>query len=147
MKCGNCGSVDSKVTDSRDTGQDSIRRRRKCQECGYKFTTYEFVDKEALEVIKNNGERRPFDVSKIRAGISIACRKRNISEDTIDKLVADISQQLHNSLDKSTTSKYIGQTIMHALRDLDSVAYIRFASVYLNFVDVDSFVNFIKDLS
>ncbi len=146
MKCSNCGSEKSKVTDSRDSAQDSIRRRRKCEDCGHKFTTYEFIDKEKLVVVKNNGDKRPFDVTKVKASIAIACRKRSIPDDKIEKLALDIEHHLHNTLDGEIASRVIGETIMTRLKDLDSVAYIRFASVYQNFVDVDSFVNFIKEL-
>jgi len=144
MKCGFCGVSESKVIDTRATA-DSIKRRRECLGCGKKFTTYEFLDKEQLVVIKSNGERRPFDVSKVRAGISKACQKRNIPNYKIDQIVLDIEQQVLNSLDTEITTNQIGAIIMEQLKTLDSVAYIRFASVYQKFCDVESFVNFIQN--
>ncbi|MCL1944584.1 MAG: transcriptional regulator NrdR [Firmicutes bacterium] len=144
MKCSFCGHLESKVVDTRDNGVDSIRRRRECLSCCKRFTTYEFVDREQFVVVKNNGERRPFDISKVRAGIVKACQKREIPEVKIDELVYNIEQQVFNSLDLEIKSSKIGAIIMEALKQLDSVAYIRFASVYQKFCDVDSFVEFIK---
>ncbi|MDR3021934.1 MAG: transcriptional regulator NrdR [Clostridiales bacterium] len=145
MKCSYCGCLESKVTDSRETTHDSIRRRRECLACGKRFTTYEFVDKEQLAVIKNNGLRRPFELLKIRAGIDKACEKRSIPVERIDKLLSDLEHKLYSSLDSEITTKEIGKLVMQELKNLDDVAYIRFASVYQKFADVASFIDFINE--
>lgn len=141
MKCIYCGCLDSKVIDSRSTDDGaSIRRRRECISCGKRFTTYEFVETTPVLVIKNSGNRQAFDASKIKNGIIKACEKRPVPMYKIDKLVEDIKKQVYNSLEQEITSKKIGELVMSGLKEIDEVAYIRFASVYRQFKDTTSFL-------
>ena len=131
MKCIFCGNMDSKVIDSRlSEDGSSIRRRRECISCGKRFTTYEKVECTPIMVIKNNGNRQVFDSAKIKAGIMKACEKRPVPMAKIDKLVTSIERQIHNSLAQEITSKNIGNMVMEGLKELDDVAYVRFASVH-----------------
>lgn len=141
MKCIYCGAFDSKVIDSRLTTDGSeIRRRRECAECGKRFTTHEISETTPLLVIKTSGNRQTFSPSKIKAGIIKACEKRPVPAFKIDKLVTEISRTLYNSLEQEVTSQKIGEMVMNGLKEIDEVAYIRFASVYRKFRDVESFI-------
>ena len=141
MKCMYCGCVDSKVIDSRASEDGTnIRRRRECINCGKRFTTYETVENTPIFVIKNDGARQPFDASKIKNGIIKACEKRPVAASTIDKLVDDIQKKIYNSLAQEVTSKELGEMVCEALKNIDEVAYVRFASVYRSFTDTTSFI-------
>ncbi|MBR2480577.1 MAG: transcriptional repressor NrdR, partial [Clostridia bacterium] len=138
MKCPFCNSLDSKVVDSRlnDDGT-SIRRRRECVGCGKRYTTYEKIESTPVLVIKNNGNRQIFDISKIKNGIIKACEKRPVSMAKIDKLVSDIEKQVNNTLAQEISSKKVGDMVMNGLKALDEVAYVRYASVHRQFKDIN----------
>ena len=141
MKCMYCGCIESKVVDSRSTDDgSSIRRRRECLECGRRFTTYETVETTPILVIKAGGTREMFDENKIKGGIIKACEKRPVPMQKIDRLVDDIKKQIYNSLDQEVTSKQIGEMVMNGLKEIDEVAYVRFASVYRSFKDISTFM-------
>lgn len=146
MKCMYCGYTESKVVDSRsaDDGK-SIRRRRECLNCGKRFTTYETIETTPVLVVKNDGTRQPFDATKIRNGIVKSCEKRPVAIHDIDALVADIEKKVYNSLEQEIPSARIGEYVMEGLKELDQVAYIRFASVYRQFRDVTTFKDFISE--
>ncbi len=145
MKCMYCGFCESKVIDSRLSSDGStIRRRRECLNCGKRFTTYEVVEHTPLLVIKNDGTREPFDVNKIKNGIIKSCEKRPVAMQDIDALAAEIEKKAYNSLDQEIPSSAIGEMVMEGLKNLDQVAYIRFASVYRQFRDVTTFMQFIE---
>ncbi len=147
MKCPFCSSTDTKVTDSRDTDDGaSIRRRRQCLSCGRRFTTYETVETTPLRVIKKNGTREMFDRNKLRSGLVRACEKRNITTSQIEDIVNHIERTLRNDLKQEVSSERIGNLVMDELRQLDQVAYVRFASVYREFKDIGSFMNELKTL-
>ena len=146
MKCMYCGFLESKVLDSRSTDEGtSIRRRRECLNCGKRFTTYEIIENTPLMVIKSDGIREQFDPSKIKRGIIKSCEKRSVPMEKINALVSDIEKQLYNSLEQEVTSKKIGDLVMTGLKDLDEVAYIRFAAVYRQFKDIATFTDFIRE--
>jgi len=136
MKCPFCGSSDSRVVDTRDV-RDRIRRRRECKDCGQRFTTYEQVAKVNLLVIKRDGRREPFDRQKLFEGIWKACAKRPISSEKIQDLVSHIESELYNLGKSEVPSRVIGEMVMDHLRELDGVAYVRFASVYRSFADLE----------
>lgn len=141
MKCMYCGCLDSKVIDSRSSEDGTnIRRRRECINCGKRFTTYETVENTPIFVIKTNGARQVFDSNKIKNGIIKACEKRPVPASAIDKLVDDIQKKIYNSLAQEVTSKQLGEMVCEALKTLDEVAYVRFASVYRSFTDTTSFI-------
>ena len=141
MKCMYCGCLNSKVIDSRAAEDGTIiRRRRECINCGKRFTTYETVETTPIFVVKNSGVRQAFDPNKIRAGVIKACEKRPVPASTIDKLIDDIQKKIYNSLAQEISSKEIGEMICEALKDIDEVAYVRFASVYRSFTDTTSFI-------
>lgn len=147
MKCMYCGCSESKVIDSRSTDEGrTIRRRRECIECGRRFTTYETIETTPILVIKNSGNRQAFDLNKIKNGIIKACEKRPVSMYKIEKLVDDIKKQIYNSLEQEITSKQIGEMVMEGLREIDEVAYVRYASVYRSFADISSFMNELETL-
>ena len=142
MKCMYCNCTDSRVVDSRPTEEgNAIRRRRECENCGRRFTTYEKVDTVLLLVIKKDNRREPFDADKIRRGVVKACEKRPVPLAAIDKLVREIEMQAYNSLEQEITTAQIGEMVMDRLRNLDEVAYVRFASVYRQFRDIQSFMH------
>lgn len=146
MKCIACGYSESKVIDSRASADGtSIRRRRECLQCGKRFTTYEAVEYTPVLVVKNDGTRESFDPAKLKRGIVRACEKRPVPISAIDKLVSDVEKQVSNSLEQEVSSKKIGELVMAGLKELDQVAYIRFASVYRQFRDVTTFIDFIKE--
>ena len=141
MKCMYCGCPDSKVVDSRSAEDGTIiRRRRECINCGKRFTTYETVENTPIFVVKSGGARQAFDPNKIRTGIIKACEKRPVSISEIDALVDDIQKHIANSMVQEISSKDIGEMVMERLKQLDEVAYVRFASVYRQFKDINSFM-------
>ena len=141
MKCMYCGSIDSKVIDSRAAEEGTIiRRRRECTSCGKRFTTYETIETTPIFVIKSNGVRQAFDPNKLKNGIIKACEKRPVSANAIEKLVSDIQKRIYNSLEQEVSSKEIGEMVCEGLKDLDEIAYVRFASVYRSFTDTSSFM-------
>ncbi len=142
MKCPFCGATDSKVLDTRTVDEyTSIRRRRQCEKCGEKFTTYERVDIIPVVVIKNDNTRETFDRNKILSGIQRSCNKRPVSLEEMEEVVRDIENTVYNNMGKEVYSKDIGRLVMDKLKDLDEVAYVRFASVYKQFKDIDSFMS------
>ena len=145
MKCLYCGSLESKVIDSR-VAEDgsSIRRRRECLNCGRRFTTYEVVERIPVFVIKKDGTRELFDSAKLRGGIVKACEKRPVSYESIEKLVSDIEKTVYNLGVNEISSDKIGDEVMKGLKNLDEVAYVRFASVYKEFKDIDTFLSEIE---
>jgi transcriptional repressor NrdR len=142
-----CGCEDSKVIDSRSADEGrTIRRRRECINCGKRFTTYETIEDTPVLVVKNSGNRQAFDSQKIKNGIIKACEKRPVSMSKIDALVDDITKKVYNSMEQEITSKAIGEMVMDGLKGLDEVAYVRYASVYRSFTDIDSFMDELKKL-
>ena len=136
-----CGCIDSKVIDSRSTEDGTIiRRRRECVNCGKRFTTYETVENTPIFVIKADGARQAFNPDKIKRGIIKACEKRPVPASAIDKLVDDIQKKIYSSLVQEIPSKEIGEMVCEGLKDIDEVAYVRFASVYRSFTDSTSFI-------
>lgn len=141
MKCFYCGSTDSKVIDSRPTDEgSSIRRRRECIACGKRFTTYEKIEELPVMVIKKDGRREAFDSNKLLAGVRKACEKRPIPSGDIETLVTNVVREIYNSLESEITSQQIGELLMTRLKELDEVAYVRFASVYRSFKDINTFL-------
>ena len=140
MKCAYCGCTQSRVVDSRQSEDGFyIRRRRECESCARRFTTYERIDLVPLMVIKKDQTREAFDVEKLRSGIAKACEKRPVSIKEVDALARDIERKLNNQPDSEITSKAIGELVMDGLKNLDEVAYVRFASVYRQFRDIQTF--------
>lgn len=147
MKCPFCGYTESKVTDSRPTDDtNSIRRRRECSNCLKRFTTYEVIETPHLLVIKKDGTREDFDRNKLFSGISKSCQKRPITSKQIDNIVSDIENELQNSLQKEVSTQRIGVLVMERLKAIDEVAYVRFASVYREFKDADTFLKELEAL-
>lgn len=147
MKCPFCDHPDTKVIDSRPTVDGkAIRRRRECEACGKRFTTYEKLENSILMVIKRDGSREAFDRDKILTGIVKACEKRQVSMDEIERVVDEIERGLNNMMEKEVKSSFIGELVMEKLKALDEVAYVRFASVYKHFTDVGTFIKEIENL-
>ena len=147
MKCMYCGCEDSKVIDSRSTDDGrSIRRRRECVQCGKRFTTFETIEISPFLIVKRDGTRQLYDRSKLKNGILRSCEKRPISMAQIDKIVDNIEKTLYNSLEEEVTSQKIGDLVMDELKQLDEVAYIRFAAVYRQFKDSATFFEEMKEL-
>lgn len=147
MKCPFCGDDDTRVIDSRPADDNSsIRRRRQCEACRKRFTTYEKVETLPLIVIKKDNNREPYDRSKIEAGIVRSCHKRPISTAQITAIVDDIETELYNREEREIPTMVIGELVMNKLKDLDPVAYVRFASVYREFKDVNTFMDEIKKI-
>jgi transcriptional repressor NrdR len=147
MKCPYCGFVEDKVIDSRPTDEGSaIRRRRECSKCTRRFTTYEKVESLPLMVIKKDKTRQPFDREKLMNGLLRACEKRPVSINDLEKLVVDIESQLCNSLQREVTTQDIGEMVMPRLKNMDEVAYVRFASVYRQFKDINTFMDGLRKL-
>ncbi|MFH1665500.1 MAG: transcriptional regulator NrdR [Candidatus Omnitrophota bacterium] len=145
MRCPGCKSMEDKVIDSRMSGEGlSIRRRRECLKCGKRFTTYEYVEKAPLMIVKRDGSRKRFDREKIKTGIMKACEKRPVSMDKIEEIVEKIERDLMKKADTEMKSTVIGNMVMEELYQLDEVAYVRFASVYRRFKDVS---HFLKELN
>jgi len=147
LKCPFCGSLDDKVIDSRPLEEASIiRRRRECLACQKRFTTYERLEEVPLMVIKSDNRREPFSREKLRAGLLRACDKRPISIDKIEKIISEIEYEMHNYYIMEVHSSSIGQKVLKQLKELDEVAYIRFASVHRNFKDINTFMQELKKL-
>lgn len=147
MRCPSCGQIESKVVDSRPSEDGStIRRRRECLECGRRFTTYERLGENPLIVLKSDGTSEVYDREKIIRGLYIACAKRHISPEEINELVEDMESELRNANYSEIKSKDLGDMVLARLKDLDDVAYIRFASVYKDFKTVDEFAGALKGL-
>ena len=147
MRCPFCNHDDSQVKDSRPADDSSaIRRRRICPACGSRFTTFERVHLRDIMVIKKDGQRSPFDREKVRRSISIAVRKRPVEEDRVERIVNGIQRRLESSGERDVSSMEIGEMVMEALRGLDPVAYVRFASVYKNFHEAKDFESFVGTL-
>lgn len=147
MRCPFCNNSDTKVIDSRPTEDGhAIRRRRGCDSCGRRFTTYEKVEEILLMVVKKDGRREAFDRAKILNGIIKACEKRPVSMADMEAMVDEIEKTLSNSMEKEVESYYIGELIMSQLKKTDEVAYVRFASVYRQFTDVNTFIKEIEKL-
>ncbi len=146
MKCPFCGKDNTKVIDSRPTDDSSIRRRRQCDECGKRFTTYEKVETLPVIVIKKDDNREPYDRDKLVAGIVRSCHKRPVSIGQINSMVDEIETQIFNTGEREIPSTTIGKCVMDKLKELDEVAYVRFASVYREFKDVNTFIDEIKKI-
>lgn len=146
MQCPFCGFRESKVIDSRHTDHNTIRRRRECEECKKRFTTYEKIETTPIMVIKKDEAREAFDRDKIKRGIMKACEKRPVSAEDIEKIVSKVEYEINRKYSGEVESKSIGEIVMDSLKDLDEVAYIRFASVYRQFKDINTFVNELKNI-
>lgn len=147
MKCPYCSDVDNKVIDSRMTGEgNAIRRRRECLACNHRFTTYERVEALPLVLIKKDGRRETFDRSKVLVGLQKACQKRDISINTLEEFVDELERELQEMGEKEIPSAVVGERLMTKLHELDDVAYVRFASVYREFKDINDFMSELKDL-
>lgn len=147
MRCPYCESPDTKVIDSRPTEEGhAIRRRRGCEKCGKRFTTYEKVEESIIMIIKKDGRREAFDRNKVMNGIIKACEKRLVPMAEIERVAAEIERGLNNLMEKEVESTFIGELIMEQLKKLDEVAYVRFASVYRQFTDVNTFIKEIEKL-
>jgi len=148
MRCPSCNSLDTQVKDSRPTEDSAvIRRRRVCMACNFRFTTFERVQLRELTVVKKNGQRVQFDRDKLARSISVACRKRPVDPERVERVVNGIVRRLESSGESEIPSTQIGELVMDALRALDPVAYVRFASVYRNFREAKDFEEFISDLA
>jgi len=147
MKCPKCSNIEDKVIDSRTVrGDSAIRRRRECTQCEYRFTTYEEIVRLGLKVVKRDGSKEEFIRSKLRKGLERACENRPISGDNIETFLDAIVDDLDSKFDKEVPSDAIGQSVMNILKDVDEVAYVRFASVYKRFADVSEFRKEIEKL-
>lgn len=147
MKCPYCLYYESKVVDSRPTEEgQAIRRRRECIKCSKRFTTYEKIEEIPLIVVKKDGNRQSYDRNKLLNGIIKSCEKRPVSVSVIEKMVDEIEKKLYNSLEREVTSVEIGEMIMNKLKDIDEVSYVRFASVYRQFKDLNSFMDELKKI-
>jgi len=147
MRCPKCGHLDDKVIDSRSVrGGCVIRRRRICQDCGYRYTTYEEVIKASLRVVKRDGRHEEFDRKKLLGGVERACEKRPISSEKIDALVDSLTSEIESEYEREVPSTVLGRKVMERLETLDEVAYVRFASVYRRFRDVSQFLSEVEGL-
>jgi len=147
MKYPFCGYKESKVMDSRPTEEgSSIRRRRECLNCGKRFTTYETVESMPLVVVKKDGSRQSFERRKVLNGMLRACEKRPVSMETLERLTDEIEQEIQNSLEREVSTEHIGELVMEKLKDVDEVAYVRFASVYRQFKDINTFMTELNKL-
>ena len=147
MKCPFCQTTETKVVDSRlSRDGEAIRRRRECQGCGRRFTTYERVEETELHVVKKDGRREPFDRNKVIQGMLKACEKRPVSVELIEEYVASLERELQETGEREVESRLIGEMVMNKLYEVDEVAYVRFASVYRSFKDVNQFMDELRDL-
>lgn len=147
MRCPFCGCEDSKVVDSRPTDEgERIRRRRECFKCSRRFTTYEIIESTPLMIIKRDNSREPFSREKLMNGLLRACEKRPVSVDDIDSVIDKVETKLYSSVEREVPSSTVGEYTMEYLKDLDEVAYVRFASVYRQFKDIHSFMNELQKL-
>ncbi len=140
MLCPFCREGETKVVDSRGSQEFVIRRRRECLGCGRRFTTYEKIEESPLKVIKKDGSRVPFDRERIRSGLEKACYKRPVSPDQVEKIISDVEASVYENFEREVPSRYIGELVTNALREVDQVAFVRFASVYREFKDANDFV-------
>jgi transcriptional repressor NrdR len=147
MKCPFCSHTEDKVIDSRSTSEDlAIRRRRECLACSKRFTTYEYVEKIPLMVIKKDGRREPFNKNKVLEGLVRACQKRPVGMDQLESLIEEVEKEIQKKYDREIDAKIIGQMVVERLSKLDDVAYVRFASVYRQFKDVNEFMKELKEI-
>ncbi|HZJ77021.1 MAG TPA: transcriptional regulator NrdR [Oscillospiraceae bacterium] len=147
MKCPFCSHNESKVVDSRPTDEgQAIRRRRECMTCTKRFTTYEKIDEIPLIVVKKNGNRESYNKSKILNGVIKACEKRPVSLQDIEELVDGIEKQLYNTMEREITTEFIGNLVIEKIKELDEIAYVRFASVYREFKDINTFMDEVKKI-
>ncbi|MDE6273749.1 MAG: transcriptional regulator NrdR [Clostridiales bacterium] len=147
MRCMYCNCTESKVIDSRSADDDTtIRRRRECMGCGRRFTTYETIEFSPILVVKTDGNRQAFDVGKIKRGIIKSCEKRPVPLEKIDALVDEVAKKVYNSMEQEISSKQIGEMVMEGLKQLDEVAYVRYASVYRSLNDCPSFMADMQNL-
>ena len=147
MKCLYCGYEDSKVIDSRSADEGrTIRRRRECISCGRRFTTYETIEDTPVLVVKTSGLRQAFDAQKVKNGIIKSCEKRPVSMSAIDEMVSVVAKKVYNSMEQEISSKLIGEMVMEELKKYDEVAYVRYASVYRSFKDIESFMHELQRL-
>lgn len=147
MRCMYCDCTESKVIDSRSADDyRTIRRRRECMGCGRRFTTYETIEVTPVLVVKSDGNRQAFDVGKVKRGIVKACEKRPVPADKIDRLADEIAKKVYNSMEPEISSKAIGELVMEGLKELDEVAYVRYASVYRSFKDISSFMSELQSM-
>lgn len=147
MKCQFCDNNDTKVIDSRPTEDGhAIRRRRECDNCGKRFTTYEKIEESIIMIIKKDGSRQAFDRDKVTNGIIRACEKRPVTMADVERITNEIERGLNNLMEKEVKSEFVGELVMEELKKLDEVAYVRFASVYRQFTDVDTFIKEIEKL-
>ena len=147
MKCVYCGCLESRVIDSRQSEDGTtIRRRRECESCGKRFTTYETVEYSPVMVVKKDGSRQQFDIDKVRRGIMKAIEKGAVSMAVVDKLVSEVQKSVLNSLEQEVSSTHIGELVMDGLKQVDEVAYVRYASVHRQFKDINSLLNEIEEL-
>lgn len=140
MICPFCREGETKVVDSRASEDFTVRRRRECLDCGRRFTTYEKVEQAPIKVIKKDGSRVPFEPARIRAGLEKACWKRPVSQEQMDDIINGVEADIYDNFEKEVPSEYIGETVFDMLREIDQVAFVRFASVYREFKDVNDFV-------
>ena len=147
MRCMFFNCTESKVIDSRSADDDTtIRRRRECMGCGRRFTTYETIEFSPILVVKTDGNRQAFDVGKVKRGIIKACEKRPVPLEKIDALVDEVAKKVYNSMEQEISSKQIGEMVMEGLKQLDEVAYVRYASVYRSFKDISSFMQELQSM-
>lgn len=147
MKCPYCGFLDSKVVDSRPTDEGaSIRRRRTCLKCGKRFTTYETVERMPIMLVKRDGTRQPYDRQKLLGGVLKACEKRPVAHERLERLVDDVEQMMFSTVEYEISTKDVGELVMEQLKDIDEVAYVRFASVYRQFKDINTFMEELNTL-
>ena len=146
MKCPYCGFSESKVVDSRPADEGSIRRRRECLQCERRFTTYETVESLPMVVIKKDGSRQTFDRSKVLRGIQRCCEKRPVPVADMERMALEIEQELQNKLEREISTELVGEMVMDKLKKADEVAYVRFASVYRQFKDINTFMSELNKL-
>jgi transcriptional repressor NrdR len=147
MRCPFCGNTEDRVVDSRESREaDVIRRRRECTKCDRRFTSYEKIEQVPFQVVKRDERREPYDRAKLMRGLQVACRKRPVPQETLEKLADSIEAAMQDSNEREISSRAIGTLVMERLRALDPVAYVRFASVYRRFEDVDAFVKELHQL-
>jgi len=146
MHCPHCDDSSTRVIDTRETGENEIRRRRECGGCGKRFTTYERIESPSLRVVKEGGDTERFDRSKVQEGVEHACNKRPVSDEQIDDLIDQVESAIRKEHTDTVSSKEVGETVASRLKDLDEVAYIRFASVYRSFEDAESFQDELEQL-
>lgn len=144
MRCPFCGSEDTKVVDSRTFSDVSIKRRRECNSCEKRFTTYERIEELPIYVVKKNNSREKFNKDKLRKGLERATNKRDVSREDLENFINEVEKHIQNSLKSEITTKELGELVLNKLRNLDEVAYVRFASVYKEFTDVKSFIDLVE---